>query len=166
MPLANDLLEQAYHLAKREPKRPRQASLRRAVSTAYYALFHMLLSQVTANWKQNHQRPLLARYFKHGNIFNASDKQKVECARFFKLNPQPGVDTDCMTHLQTVSLAFFQAYQQREIADYNIKKTWTRTEALTIIDTVDEAFKAWPKIRSHELAQAYLFSFFGDSKGR
>jgi hypothetical protein len=38
MPYAHDLLEQAKHLANREKKRPRQASLRRAVSTAYYAL--------------------------------------------------------------------------------------------------------------------------------
>ncbi len=42
MPLAQDLLEQARHLANREPKRPKQASLRRAVSRAYYALFHLL----------------------------------------------------------------------------------------------------------------------------
>jgi hypothetical protein len=30
--LHKDLLDQAGHLAKREPKRPKQASLRRAVS--------------------------------------------------------------------------------------------------------------------------------------
>jgi len=41
MAFPNDLLEQAKHLAIREKKRPRQASLRRAVSTAYYALFHL-----------------------------------------------------------------------------------------------------------------------------
>jgi hypothetical protein len=34
MPFAEHLLEQAQHLANREKKRPRQASLRRAVSTA------------------------------------------------------------------------------------------------------------------------------------
>jgi hypothetical protein len=38
MSFADDLLEQAYHLANRESKKPKQASLRRAVSTAYYAL--------------------------------------------------------------------------------------------------------------------------------
>jgi uncharacterized protein (UPF0332 family) len=42
---ADDLLEQALHLANRERKGPRQASLRRAVSTAYYALFHLLISE-------------------------------------------------------------------------------------------------------------------------
>jgi uncharacterized protein (UPF0332 family) len=45
MPYCDDLLEQALHLAKREKKKPRQASLRRAVSTAYYALFHLLIHE-------------------------------------------------------------------------------------------------------------------------
>lgn len=61
--LANDLLEQAYHLARKEPKRPRQASLRRAISTSYYALFHLLISEATRNWKQSSQRPALGPIF-------------------------------------------------------------------------------------------------------
>jgi len=41
--LPDDLLAQAKHLASKEPKRPRQASLRRAISGAYYALYHLLM---------------------------------------------------------------------------------------------------------------------------
>jgi len=37
-----DLLELADHLARREATRPKQISLSRATSTAYYALFHAL----------------------------------------------------------------------------------------------------------------------------
>ena len=47
MALSNDLLEQALHLATRESKRPRQASLRRAISSAYYGLFHLLIGEAT-----------------------------------------------------------------------------------------------------------------------
>jgi uncharacterized protein (UPF0332 family) len=124
MPLANDLLEQAYHLARREPKRPRQASLRRAVSTSYYALFHLLISEATRNWKQSSQRATLGRHFKHGNMATASNNQKAGCNRFLTSNPPPapGPDTDCMTRLQTVSFAFYQAYQQRQTADYDTVK--------------------------------------------
>jgi len=39
MAFAEDLLEQAEFLANRESVQPKQASLRRAVSTAYYAVF-------------------------------------------------------------------------------------------------------------------------------
>jgi hypothetical protein len=38
----DDLLDLAEHLARREAGRPKQASLRRAIATAYYALFHAL----------------------------------------------------------------------------------------------------------------------------
>jgi len=82
MPLATDLPEQAYHLARREPKRPRQASLRRAVSSSYYALFHLLVYEATRNWKQSHHRPALGRYFEHGKMAKASDKQKADCNKF------------------------------------------------------------------------------------
>ena len=47
MRLANDYLEQARHLATRERTRPKQASLRRAVSVAYYALFHLLCDEAS-----------------------------------------------------------------------------------------------------------------------
>ena len=47
MTLANDLLAQAKHLATKEPRRPRDASLRRAVSSAYYALFHLLTAEAS-----------------------------------------------------------------------------------------------------------------------
>jgi len=168
MALATDLLEQAYHLARREPKRPRQASLRRAVSTSYYALFHFLISEATLNWRQSSQRAALGRYFQHGSMAKASDKQKADCNKFLSSNPPlaPGLDTDCMTGLRTVSFAFYQAYQQRQTADYDTAKQWTRTEALAIIDSVDAAFKAWPDIRNHKFAQNYLLSLLGDPRGR
>lgn len=168
MALASDLLEQAYHLARREPKRPRQASLSRAVSTSYYALFHLLISEATRNWKQSTQRAAFGRYFQHGSMAKASDKQKAGCNRFLNSSPPPapGIDTDCMAALQTISFAFYQAYQQRQTADYDTAKQWTRTEALAIIDSVDAAFKAWPDIRNHKFAQNYLLSLLGDPKGR
>ncbi len=48
MSLHDDLLIQATHLATLETTRPKQASLRRAVSTAYYALFHFLIDAMAA----------------------------------------------------------------------------------------------------------------------
>jgi hypothetical protein len=62
------MLEQSRDLANREPKRPRQASLRRAVSTAYYALFHLLATETTKNWKRPAERFTLARMFEHTSM--------------------------------------------------------------------------------------------------
>jgi hypothetical protein len=99
----------------------------------------------------------------------ASDKQKADCNKFLSSNPLPAprLDTACMIGLRTVSFAFYQAYQQRQTADYGTAKQWTRTEALAIIDSLDAAFKAWPDIRNHKFAQNYLLlSLLGDPRGR
>ena len=50
MSLAQDLLDQADHLVNMDGANPKQASLRRAVSTAYYALFHLLVDEAVSNW--------------------------------------------------------------------------------------------------------------------
>ena len=68
MALADDLLEQAQHLARRERQRPRQASLRRALSAAYYAVFHLLIADAVTNWRRDDQRDSLARTFEHGKM--------------------------------------------------------------------------------------------------
>lgn len=161
MPFADHLLEQAKHLANREPKKPRQASLRRAVSTAYYSLFHLLVSEATRNWKVVEQRPLLARFFEHGRMKAASDKQRSECNRFINSNPPQGPELDCARHLHRVADTFFQAQQLRHTADYDNATQWTRTEVLTQIALVDDAFRSWRVIRNEPAAQDYLISLLG-----
>jgi len=167
MPYPDQLLEQAKHLANREKKRPRQASLRRAVSTAYYALFHLLIHEATLNWKKVDQRALLARFFEHGKMKTASEKQVGECKRYINSNPPPppSPDLDCAMHLQRVADTFFQAQQQRHTADYDNSTTWTRTDVITLIDGVDAAFRSWRTIREKPTAQAYLISLLGNPKG-
>src|SRR5580700_2215245 len=106
MPYPEHLLEQAKHLANREKKRPRQASLRRAVSTGYYALFHLLIHEATLNWKRVDQRALLARFFDHGKMKTASEKQKGELNAYFKTNPAPCAELDCAKRLHRVADTF------------------------------------------------------------
>jgi uncharacterized protein (UPF0332 family) len=167
MPLADDLLEQANHLANRERKKPRQASLRRAVSTSYYALFHLLVWEATQNWKRVDQRAMLARFFEHGKMKDASEKQRGECGRFISARPapSPGNDLDCMRHLEVVAAAFSQSQHDRHTADYDNSKQWTRTEAMATIGRVTFAFQSWRTVRKHRFAQAYLISLLGKPRG-
>lgn len=164
MALAEDLLEQAKHLASREKKKPRQASLRRSVSTSYYALFHLLIHEATLNWKRAGHRPLIARLFEHGKMKAASDKQRVACSQFLKSNPAGTADVDVMSHLRTVAEAFVQAQQRRHSADYDNLKQWTRTEALGQWTTVNQAFQSWRAIRKEDAAQDFLVSLLGSSR--
>ena len=59
--LQDDLLDQAEFLLSRDERRPKQANLRRAVSAAYYALFHQLAADTTFNHLSSRPR-LLQEY--------------------------------------------------------------------------------------------------------
>jgi uncharacterized protein (UPF0332 family) len=165
MPYPDDLLEQAWHLAKREKKKPRQASLRRAVSTAYYVLFHLLIHEATLNWRKADQRALLARFFEHGKMKSASKKQTDDLNVFFKTNPAAGHKLDTAQHLHRVADIFSKAQEQRHAADYDTAKIWARTDVVGLIERVDSAFKSWHAIRDEPTAQTFLIALLGNPKG-
>lgn len=161
MRLPEDLLEQAQHLARREPKRPRQASLRRTISTAYSALFHLLISEAILNWRRLADRDDLARMFEHTNMKAACEKKRDELHdefRKMKTTAPPGHDLTVKKHLHLVAKAFVEMHQQRENADYDYSTTWARTEVVAKVARVDAAFKAWKAIRKEDTAQAFLFT--------
>src|SRR5262249_2293365 len=118
MAFADDLLTLARDIAKLPAER-RQANLRRAVSTAYYALFHLLVSEATLNWARPELRPMLGRLFDHGQIYSASNAKKAALNRYFKGSPPSGPERTIAEHLRTVCDTFVQAYQRRIDADYN-----------------------------------------------
>jgi uncharacterized protein (UPF0332 family) len=165
MPFPSELLEQAKHLANRERTKPKEASLRRAVSTAYYALFHLLISEAALNWKSAEQRPILARFFRHGEMKTASEIQRGTCKKFIDSDPQPGADLDCAQRLYQVADAFCRAQEARHKADYDNAKQWTRTDVLTVIDLVGDAFQNWRAVRNTPEARAYLISLLGRLPG-
>src|ERR1017187_10492097 len=118
MSLADDLLEQAYHLANRERKHPRQASLRRAVSTAYYSVFHLLIDEAVGNWSIVHQRSILARTFDHG-------KMKSICEDHIKSFHISGCPPSQL-QLKEVARRFVRLQEERHIADYDNAVNWSR----------------------------------------
>jgi len=155
MSLANELLEQARHLARRERRRPRQASLRRSVSAAYYALFHLLVDEATGLLVSRPEtRPLFARAFDHGDMKQAS--------RAFA-NPQPQLaeltgGTPVPPAVQDVAAAFVELHQARHEADYDAERSFTRLESADLVARAAQAFVAWREVRNDPVAKLYLAS--------
>jgi uncharacterized protein (UPF0332 family) len=153
MAFHDDLLDQAIQLVHREPKKPKQASLRRAVSTAYYALFHFLISESVANWSKPNLRTALGRAFDH-NIMKSASKRLFDSRQF----PFTGEDPRTVSALKAVANAFAQLQEQRHKADYDNSTFWTRAEALKQVKSAEQAFVACKSIRNEQIAQAYLVS--------
>src|SRR5882757_780670 len=112
MAYADDLLELARHLASLEPTNPGQASLRRAVSTAYYALFHLLISEATINWGRPELRSELGRVFEHGKMKSASTKRRAALQADFAKKPPPSSALVISRHLYTVADTFIDMQQE------------------------------------------------------
>jgi len=158
MPFPNDLLEQARHLANREPKQPKQASLRRAVSTAYYALFHLLSIETAKNWKRPAERSTVARMLEHAPMGKVCTAKRDELNAYFKTRPAVGRERDVRKQLHVIAKTFVDLRQHGETADYDSSTKWSRTDVLEKIESVDAAFQSWREIRDEHEAQEFLLT--------
>jgi hypothetical protein len=113
MPFPEDLLQQAYDLANKEPTDPKQASLRRAVSAGYYALSHLLIDEAVGKWAVERQRSILARTFDHGKMKGICDDMLKSAKGGAAVPPE----------LNTIAQNFIQLQQHRPIADCDNSKT-------------------------------------------
>jgi hypothetical protein len=118
MRFPDELLEQAYHLVRIDGANPKQASLRRAVSTAYYALFHLLIDEAVAHWTIVRHYGKLARTFEHGLMKKVCDDH----VKSFYVAGQPASGIQ----LKDVAQTFIELQQKRLTADYDNSYTWTR----------------------------------------
>jgi len=156
MALHHDLLEQALHLATREARKPKQASLRRAVSSAYYALFHLLVAEAAQRLAPA-QPPLLrrqvARAFAHGQM-----RQVCESIR----RRQPPAPLDALLalpiepDLAIVAQTFPVLQQARHDADYNLAAVLSRVDVRQNIKQAELAFSSWKTVRSGPNATVFL----------
>jgi hypothetical protein len=150
--LHNDLIEQAEHLAKRELKKPRQASLRRAVSTAYYAPFHMLTDDAVLKVIPNTPdglRVQAQRAFTHGEMRNACEQLTKSSNIFARL---------------LVAEAFVELQIYRHRADYELTQVFDRIKVLGIIARANSAISAWNRVRNTPNANVFLTALLINSR--
>ena len=157
MSLHLDLLRQACHLATKEPRRPLQASLRRGVSAAYYAIFHMLVDEAVNRMIAAPRHPIrncLRRAFSHSNM-NTVAQQFATDSVSPKLSP--GLNGQPLPpKLMQVAEAFVDLQQARHEADYNTAQRFSRRDVLDLIDQADQAEKDWRDVRNTLPADTFL----------
>jgi uncharacterized protein (UPF0332 family) len=152
----DDLMEHATFLSQLNlPGEPKQVDLRRAVSAAYYGLFHLLTTEAAQNWRHASQRDRFARLFDHGRMKTCSSRL---VSRPLPVDPaQVPVAAD----VRLVADSFVKLQQARHTADYDNSKVWSRTQVYELISLAEDAKGAWLKIREEELAQDYLLDLIG-----
>jgi hypothetical protein len=159
------LLEQAERLATEGTGRPRQADLRRAASTAYYALFH-LLTQAGGRLvtRLPAAQPVIARQFGH--------KEMKDASRPFAAGRLPEAMQDAIDALPSeitqVAATLIQLQELRHRADYDLSAdaTYTKAEVVQLLADVRAAFDAWERLRTGPAVEVYLLAMLFHPLGR
>jgi len=154
MGIAQDLLQQADHLASYEGANPTQASLRRAVSAAYYALFHLLTEEAALRWSGSPEaRTGMERAFQHGPMRNTSMQFQKKIWEDWHSNKRT-----IPLAIREIAGAFVDLQDERHAADYDNHEQWTATDVEGILKIAHLAFQHWASIRTDPMAGNYLLA--------
>lgn len=155
----SDLLDQAKILASYDAKRPRQANLRRAISAAYYALYHLLVREGAdrlAPGQPARLRHQVRRAFNHANM-------KKVCEQFSyvdisKLAPSTRVliTAPIEPNLALIADSFVVLQEERHRADYDTWESFSRVDALHKIYLAERAITAWDAVKNSQNASVFL----------
>ena len=168
MGLGRELADQARHLAEREPRT--SANLRRAVSTAYYAIFHMLgeamAERFAAGEALERFRPSFQRAVDHSTAKaaaaefvalgesqrNAKKKERNDVPEVVATMEGVTVDDDL---LQVVK-ALVALQQARHSADYDLGSRFGMAEVMGFVFQAEGAFAAWERAKARPAADSFL----------
>lgn len=148
MSLAEDLLQLAKNMANYKKKDLQDARLRRAVSTAYYAVFHLLVEAASERVAEDAKlRCLVSRAFVHAEM------QRVAKTFLSGTGALPGHVQAAFTgtipgEVQSVARAFINLQEARHRADYDLLSPFARAEVQGLVAVAEQAFADWNGVKA------------------
>lgn len=156
MPDASDLLAVArLLLSAGTVQPPSEAQLRRAVSTAYYALFHKVLRAgaerfMGAGTQRSAGYSLLYRGFNHGRMKAVCDS--LDVATLSKNLQQQLRRTSVSQEARNFVSAFASLQEARHLADYDPLTLFVLSDTADLVDAAEAAMAAFDQIAPEEKA--------------
>ncbi|MEX2174221.1 MAG: hypothetical protein WD872_07655 [Pirellulaceae bacterium] len=155
-----DLLSLARNLAMLDAKKPKQANLRRAVSSAYYGLFHCLVDEccrslVGTQHAQSPYRHILGRAFEHATM-------KEACTSFagsqLKAAVAKGLPASFAipSEVKAVARAFADAQEMRHLADYDRSERFVRSDVLALVEQIEAAIEDFADLSASNEKKFFL----------
>ena len=145
----DELLAHALALVHAQPQS--ELALRRAVSAAYYAVFHLLIFEATEHWDNTGLRATLGRAYDHG-LMKTTSNRILDGREFPYTNESPEV----VSELKEIAQGFSQLQEDRHFADYNLMRTLDPADALLQVKTAEKIFLTLPTIKTEHIVQEYL----------
>ena len=145
----DDLLAHALSLVQASP--PSELTLRRAVSSAYYAVFHLLIFEATEHWDSLSLRSTLGRAYDH-SLMRTTSNRILDGREFPYTNENP-VE---VRQLREIAQGFGQLQEDRHFADYNLTKLLDPVDALRQVKVAEKIFTNLPTIKTRPIVVEYL----------
>jgi hypothetical protein len=145
------LIRQAHELAGPEQRgQPRNANLRRAVSAAYYALFHHIALATSCHLLPSASETdqyALARCVQHAAV--------KDVCRWVTAQPPAGLEPSlrsvrAVPELLDVSVSFPLLLDARERADYDHMASFTKAEVLSHVEAAEDSIVKLDGVKSSE----------------
>jgi len=138
-----------------------EADLRRGISTAYYALFHLLIKEAMTSFVTDPSfRPRVARALQHGPMKSVCEKYnpaRPNGAGQFVTQQSHGFPAQIIApDVRQIAAAFIALHEAREQADYDDGATIQHTEALAAVQQAETAFQAWLTAQADSSSVAFL----------
>ena len=139
-----------------------EADLRRGISTAYYALFHLLIKEAMTNFVSDPVfRTKVSRAFQHGPMRSVCDKYNPEkpdkkTGQYVTQEGQGFPPQVIASDVRAIAATFIAVYDAREKADYDDAATVQHTEALAAVQQVELAFQSWLTVQTDASAVTFL----------
>jgi uncharacterized protein (UPF0332 family) len=131
------LIEQAEKLIVRPPHGPpRQVDLRRAISSAYYAIFHFAMAElanevVGARWRATHRYALIYRSVDHAQLRKVCDEvsRPLPTPKIRQVFPSEEIDPGVVAFASAAT----ELQQRRHDADYDPLGRYVSSDAKSAI---------------------------------
>lgn len=141
----------------------RDAELKRCVSTAYYALFHLLIRDAASLIGDGAMSSLYVRSINHAAVlavaktfitWSNANKFRDAAEPYKSMIGSIGVSNKMVS----VCEAFVKLQQARLDSDYDAQAQMSEEQAESLVRLSSDAFDAWNEIRTTSEARAFMMS--------
>lgn len=159
------LLEHAGKIASSDPAELNASVLRRAISTAYYSVFHLLTGAGSARIASHKViQQTVSRKYDHGKMLKVSDS----IAKGYVKDPLKSLLGPVPTELIQVASIFAELQEKRHLADYDSRPSadFSPLQTIQTVEQAKKAFSEWEKVNGSIAAEAYLLAMLMDFPDR
>ena len=163
MALHDELLALARELVPEDTRHesPSEASLRRGVSTAYYALFHLVTSEtMNCVFADPSLRSKVVRSLEHRRIKSVCEDYSKAASHGSDQFFVKGSNELIPRQLRDIANAFVSLHDERQRADYDTAKAFGYEQANITVMTAEAAFLDWKAIESDRSLFVFLTEIF------